>query len=439
MSSTRETTISSLASTLLTRHLGRPTRQAVKHTRRELGIIYAAAKTSHADFPLGSRFGFAAAILTSKSFINAFNLVCERDDELADDWEFEIPERPSATDPSITDDTSDTYRRKKVAEWAEHTKQWERFDAYEHVFKNKLEGAFDSQYFDTLRDDLLGYTHVCVSEMLDHLLTQCLALTDVEKQERLAAVGTPWNQDLALGTYFHNLDRLQEELDGEEIEWTDRQKIMQAIKEMYACNLFEAHDMKTWEKKPAADKTWVHLRAYFGELYTDIQRYSKATGARHGFESAANIQEAPANERATDDEHLARQLGDIALAATADKNHIQQMSDATDDLLKIIKQQAAQITELVRQNGLLIAAVGQPNNEQTTTNTGTETALIGTDAAAEKAAQLAALKKIDGGDTALKEKRGRCVVCARHWKTAICFELACNKDKRPQGWRSRFT
>ena len=51
----------------------------------------------------------------------------------------------------------------------------------------KLEAAFDSQYFEVLRDDLLGYTHVCVSEMLAHPLEQCLALTGVGKQERLMA------------------------------------------------------------------------------------------------------------------------------------------------------------------------------------------------------------------------------------------------------------
>ena len=33
----------------------------------------------------------------------------------------------------------------------------------------------------------MGYTHVCVSEMLDHLLDQCHAITDTEKAEKLEA------------------------------------------------------------------------------------------------------------------------------------------------------------------------------------------------------------------------------------------------------------
>ena len=447
MSTQKETTISSLENTHLTRHLGRPTRQAVKDTRRELGIIYAAAKTTHPDFLMGSRFGYAIAILTSKQFINAHNRICDGGDELDDDWEFEIPTRPTTTDPSIIQGTNDADRRKKVAEWNELLVQWERFDAYEHVFKNKLEGAYDKQYFTVLRDDLLGYTHICVSEMLDHLLEQSLALTDVEKDERLKATSRPWDQDIALATYFHNLDKLQEDLDDDDIEWTDKQKIVQAMKQMYASHNFDARDMKTWEKKPAADKTWVHLQAYFNELQTDNQQYNRATGQKHGFESAANIQELK-EKKEKEDEYLVQQLGEIAMAATADKEHIQQMTDATGDMLTVIKEQSAQIKELTRQNGILISKLHKPEANAEHAAAAAAAAAIRAAAGANgergavtdaaKMEMLANKVKIEGGDTALKEKKGRCVVCQRHYKTAICFELECNKANRPQGWKSMF-
>ena len=123
MTSIRETTISSLDTSHLTRHLGRPTRQTVKQARCEIGIIYAAAKTTHTDFLLGSRYGYAIAILTSKQFINAYNRMCGVGDELEDKWEFEIPVRPTTTDPSITGTTSDADRCKKVAEWNEQVNQ----------------------------------------------------------------------------------------------------------------------------------------------------------------------------------------------------------------------------------------------------------------------------------------------------------------------------
>ena len=85
MSGVRETTLASLDRISITRHLGRPTRQAVKLTRREIAIEYAAAKTTHQDFPIREYFGYAAAILTPKQFTNAFNRVCEAGEELKED------------------------------------------------------------------------------------------------------------------------------------------------------------------------------------------------------------------------------------------------------------------------------------------------------------------------------------------------------------------
>ena len=95
---------------------------------------------------------------------------------------------------------------------------------------------------------------------------------------------------------------------------------------------------------------------YFGDLYNDAKKYEKATGGKHGFESAANISESVLLNLS--DDQFAQQLCDIAIAATADKEHIQQMTNCTDDLLAVIKQQQEQITELLRQNGILIGKAG---------------------------------------------------------------------------------
>ena len=169
MSGVREATISSLEGKRLTRHLGRPTTAAAKKTRGEIGAEYAAAKTTHEDFPLGSRFGFAAAVLKPYQFIDAFNSVCELADELDEYWEFDNPERPETTDPTATGNITDATRRRKEANRKELIAQWERFDAYESVYKTKIEEAYDAQYFESLKDDLLGFSHVSVRKMLDHL------------------------------------------------------------------------------------------------------------------------------------------------------------------------------------------------------------------------------------------------------------------------------
>ena len=94
MTSVRESTISALQSSRITRHEGRPTRQAVKATRLEIAMKYAAAKTTHLDFPYGTRFGFAAAILTPSQYITKHNAACVPGEELDAAWVFDAPEKP---------------------------------------------------------------------------------------------------------------------------------------------------------------------------------------------------------------------------------------------------------------------------------------------------------------------------------------------------------
>ena len=50
-------------------------------------------------------------------------------------------------------------------------------------------------------------------------------------------------------------------------------------------------------------------------------------------------------------------MREVAIAATADKEHIQQMTSTNEDLLKIVKTQQEQSTQLIKQNGDLTTAL----------------------------------------------------------------------------------
>ena len=68
-----EGAIRALEGVRLTRMRGRPTTKNIAKTRGEIGAAFARAKTSHKAFPLGSTFGFAAAVLNAKKFIKLHN------------------------------------------------------------------------------------------------------------------------------------------------------------------------------------------------------------------------------------------------------------------------------------------------------------------------------------------------------------------------------
>ena len=62
------------------------------------------------------------------------------------------------------------------------------FEAYEMHFKDKVAEAYDEAYLEALKDDALGFTHVTVREMIEHLQEQCLALTVSEKKKKLRLI-----------------------------------------------------------------------------------------------------------------------------------------------------------------------------------------------------------------------------------------------------------
>ena len=102
-------------------------------------------------------------------------------------------------------------------------------------------------------------------------------------------------------------------------------------------------------------------------------RYHVNTPHKHGFESAASAEE----ERG--EQGVANNLHEVAVAATADKEHIQQMTMQNDDLLKVVRKhqeqidkQQTQIDELRKQNGQLINKLGTNTNTGGATSAGAE-------------------------------------------------------------------
>ena len=122
---------------------GQPTTKNIAKTRGEIGAVFARAKTSHKVFPLGSKFGFAAAVLNAKNFIKlhtkaATNL--ENVEDLADDWTFTYLTRPSMY-PEMGGTTADIGRRRKEAQHMEDIVQFDRFEGYKAAFKMKVANA----------------------------------------------------------------------------------------------------------------------------------------------------------------------------------------------------------------------------------------------------------------------------------------------------------
>ena len=300
------------------------------------------------------------------------------------------------------------------------------------------------QYLDQIKDDILELGALSVREVVDHLEQQCLALTNMEKEAKLEETRLPWDLNDDITTYFAKLDKIEDELDELDIEWPTSIKITQAVNQMYASNQFEKREYREWEKKPREEKTWVHCQAFFTGLFNDNKRFGDAAGNKHGFESAANADERQKDNTTINiNAEIVNNIREVAIAATADKEHIQQMTSTNEDLLKIVKEQQNQISQLIKQNGELTSAMGTKNTTTNNNNNGNSNS-SGSNSNSNNQNnnrnnnRNRNNNKNNERNSGDKKTNYGCTICGKHSKTEECLELEQNKGKRKENWKSIF-
>ena len=206
-------------------------------------------------------------------------------------------------------------------------------------------------------------------------------MNDVDRAIQLREVHVKWDTNDDIYTFFTNIKLCAQNLeDNYEIVWPDDLKLVCAIESLYKCGVFTRAEKKAWEAKDEADKTWVHAQTYFGDLWDADQQFTDQNAKGEGFgEGMNNIREAAEKEA---EGSVVEAMREVALTATADKEHIQQMSTTADDLLTVVKRQqtviekqqttieglTAHLSKLITQNGELSKAVkkggGNKSNPQ---------------------------------------------------------------------------
>ena len=77
--------------------------------------------------------------------------------------------------------------------------------------------------------------------MLDHLVIQCLKVTNQKKKNFL------WLAEEAVTVYFTKLEKEQVKLKAMGINWDDTQKVTQVVEEMYNIHIFDEIQLMEWE------------------------------------------------------------------------------------------------------------------------------------------------------------------------------------------------
>ena len=133
----------------------------------------------------------------------------------------------------------DTRRKKQEAVRNEDIVKYDIFEANQTYHKDAIVAAHDETYFDVIRGDLLGFTHLTVNDLLEHLKEQCLAMTFEKKRRELKEINLRWEHQGDIRVFLSNVQKLKEQLEDEYgIEWADNMLMTHVVAELCDSNVF---------------------------------------------------------------------------------------------------------------------------------------------------------------------------------------------------------
>ena len=162
--------------------------------------------------------------------------------------------------------------------------------------KQLIVKAYAPCWPEEIEDNILEFTIKSAKEMLDHLVTQCLKVTNREKKKLIKNAEFLWLSKVDTTVYFTNIEKEQVKLKAMGINWDDTQKVTQAVEEMYNIHIFYKIQLMEWEDKAETDKTWETRKKMFKDHYQAKKRFGSTHITDHGFESTVNLNEAKNDE-----------------------------------------------------------------------------------------------------------------------------------------------
>ena len=321
-----------------TRIHGQPTRKS-----RDRLLDEASTVASNYDVPYAwsGDHGLLAEVIGAVNYLRITNLV------------YVEPAQVEAFNPAITQATTDYQTKKKAAEYEELREAWYTRKGLIQGIGENIRDALDERYYEQLRKKIIGYKNVKITDYFNHLDEKwCKIDTNTIKQMKKEYY-EPWDPQEHITEFTKRLDDDQTDLAANSITISNDDKLQFFIEQMYESKNFERDQYVQWEKKADADKTWANATAYFETITSDNEGYEAnigGTAKRGRYESAANVEEEK-------DDQLRLYFDSLAEAATADKEHIQQMSSTNSSMVSLSTTQQKQLEVKDRQITALIEQV----------------------------------------------------------------------------------
>ena len=238
----------------LTKIDGKPTYLSIQQSKRELFTNSAAIHSIAGS----GRHGHSVLVLGVAEYNRIANLPLGGN---ANDWVDPAHPGPAPVFPA---NATSRQMTEISATYDRALKAFETYNDVEQTLKQQLLAAVDPEFVCSLQDALYGYANVTVRDLLVHLETTYGQLDQDALTANLAALEEPWEPVESMEKLWQQATYAQgvAQQGGEPI--TDTALVRIYRDKLTNTGVFSL-DLREWDKKPLADRTWANFKTFFTE------------------------------------------------------------------------------------------------------------------------------------------------------------------------------
>ena len=233
---------------------GKPTYLSIQKAMRELFTNSAAVHTLAGS----GRHGHSVLVLGDVEYNRIANLPNGGN---ANDWVHPVHPGPAPIFPNAATSRQMT---EISAAYDRALKAFETYNDVEQILKQQLLAAVKDEYVCSLQDALYGYANVTVRAILVHLETNYGQLDQDALTANLAALEEPWEPVESMEKIWQQATYAQ----GVATQGGDpitEATLVRIYRDKFKNTGVFPLDLREWDAKPVADRTWANLKTHFTE------------------------------------------------------------------------------------------------------------------------------------------------------------------------------
>jgi hypothetical protein len=140
-------------------------------------------------------------------------------------------------------------------------------------------------YLEILNENMVGYANISARDMLNHLFETYGNITAVDLEINFEHMRRPWDPQQPVESLFKQIQDCDDYSEAGGVPIGPSHQINVGYAKIFATGQFMSA-CRRWNEKPAAEKTWTHLKSHFAAAHRQHKHMKGETAAHAGIHSA---------------------------------------------------------------------------------------------------------------------------------------------------------